>query len=305
MLCSADLDKLKLDEDFKKVSDMSNVVSINPNEQAVIYLKIIDLAGNYVYVSSKGYVADSQKSSITIDPQDYYKKIGDGDNATYIYNKNNQNDDGKYNLKVKVKEPEAEKDSSFAGIKAVSYRILVDDKGNEPVILYNFDNTNPSKEDLKDEWSGTISVDASENNSSNVVVEVTATDNAGNTTIKKVKLDIDITNPDILVSYDNNKDNNGNKYFNANREATVSIKERTNHFDEKAATEGIKITAVDAKGEKVLSEKQIKAMISNWTTIEGTKPDEAIHSATISYTADANYTFKVGYTDEVLSLIHI
>ena len=57
MLSSDDLDKLKLDEDFKKVSDMSNVVSINPNEQAVIYLKIIDLAGNYVYVSSKGYVA--------------------------------------------------------------------------------------------------------------------------------------------------------------------------------------------------------------------------------------------------------
>lgn len=51
MLSSDDLDKLKLDEDFKKVSDMSNVVSINPNEQAVIYLKIIDLAGNYVYVS--------------------------------------------------------------------------------------------------------------------------------------------------------------------------------------------------------------------------------------------------------------
>lgn len=299
MLSSDDLDKLKLDEDFKKVSDMSNVVSINPNEQAVIYLKIIDLAGNYVYVSSKGYVADSQKSSITIDPQDYYKKIGDGDNATYIYNKNNQNNDGKYILKVEVKEPEAEKDSSFAGIKAVSYRILVDDKETEPAILYNFDNTNPSKEELKDEWSGTISVDASENNSSNVVVEVTATDNAGNTTIKKLKLDIDITNPDISVSYNNNKDNNGNKYFNANREATVSIKERTNHFDEKAATEGIKITAVDAKGKKVLSEKQIKAMISNWTTIDGTKPDEAIHSATISYTADANYTFKVGYTDEV------
>ena len=85
MLSSDDLDKLKLDEDFKKVSDMSNVVSINPNEQAVIYLKIIDLAGNYVYVSSKGYVADSQKSSITIDPQDYYKKIGDGDNATYPF----------------------------------------------------------------------------------------------------------------------------------------------------------------------------------------------------------------------------
>lgn len=85
MLSSADLDKLKLDEDFKKVSDMSNVVSINPNEQAVIYLKIIDLAGNYVYVSSKGYVADSQKSSITIDPQDYYKKIGDVAKALKSY----------------------------------------------------------------------------------------------------------------------------------------------------------------------------------------------------------------------------
>lgn len=70
MLSSADLDKLKLDEDFKKVSDMSNVVSINPNEQAVIYLKIIDLAGNYVYVSSKGYVADSQKI------KHYYRSAG-------------------------------------------------------------------------------------------------------------------------------------------------------------------------------------------------------------------------------------
>ncbi|WP_455720171.1 hypothetical protein, partial [Agathobacter sp.] len=188
-------------KEFKEVTDKNKVVSINPDEQAVVYIKIVDYAGNYSYVSSKGYIADSKKSEITIEPQNYFEKSGDGDNATYIYNKQNQNKDGKFVLNVKVTEPKAADDESYAGINSVSYRILAD--GNETVnkTLYSFNNDDPTKADLKNEWSGNIVVDSKANNSSNVVVEVTTKDNAGNSNTKDIKLDIDVTNPDISVSY--------------------------------------------------------------------------------------------------------
>lgn len=123
------------------------------------------------------------------------------------------------------------------------------------------------------------------------------TDNAGNVNTESINLDIDITNPEISVSYNNNNANmiEGNKgYFPENRTATIQIKERTNHFSEEKAGNSIRISAKDSKGNDV----DCTGAIGNWVTTESDKPDDALHTVTITYDKDANYKFDITYTDE-------
>ena len=77
--------------------------------------------------------------------------------------------------------------------------------------------------------------------------------------------------------------------------ATIVITERNHHFDAGAATAGIVINAVDAEGKNV----DKAYTISNWTTVENTeKPDATTHTATITFSKDANYTWAIAYTDK-------
>src|SRR5699024_1567417 len=148
-------------------------------------------------------------------------------------------------------------------------------------------------EALVDAWEGKISVPLEEYNSCDVQVYVQVTDNAGNISEQHVALDLDDTAPTATVSFDNNQDNQGNGYFDEQRTATVVITERTHHFNEEKATNGIQIQAVDATGTLV----EDAYTISPWTTVEGNTPDETIHTATIFFEKDANYTWSMSYTD--------
>ncbi|GFP74231.1 InlB B-repeat-containing protein [Clostridium fungisolvens] len=253
--------------------------TVNADEQFVVYLKITDHAGNYIYINSDGYIVDKVKSDIAITPDEPNK------NGTY-------KDDVNVAIKVSDAVP-------YSGIKTVDYWVVKDNDAANPTQkgnLYTFSKTNPTQAELLKDWTGSISVDAKKNNSCNVVVYVKTVDNAGNEDTKSIPLDIDVTAPSIKVTYDNNTDNNGNTYFNANRMATVVITERTHHFDADAATKGIVITAVDSKGNKVAIDPS--AMISSWTTKEGATADAATHTATIKYSKDANYTFAISYIDK-------
>lgn len=253
--------------------------SIESDEQFVVYLKVTDNAGNYTYISSDGFVVDMTESNITLTP--------DKANANNIYNNKNG-----VNVAVKV-----EDDAPYSGIKSIDYTIVKDNDLEHPTQsgnLYTFNVESPSHKDLKNLWEGSILVDSNLNNSSNVVVNVTVQDNAGNVSKESVALDIDITEPTVEVTYNNNTDNNGNTYFAKDRTATIVITERTNHFDASDATNGIVITAKDAKGNEVKD----AYTISSWKTVEGATPDAAIHTATIHYAADANYTFAISYTDK-------
>lgn len=295
------MDEKELDQQkFKDYQDFS----VTSPEQFVVYLKISDYAGNYVYINSDGIIVDQEASHITLTREE--------PNENNIYNKDVM-------VTVKVQEP-----NPYAGIKTIEYWVEADGKETQRQTLYSFDyvrdagnNSNggtltitdwatgketksefegevPTQSQLKREWNGNIVVNSKKNNSSDVIVYVRTEDNAGNVGTDSVKLDIDITRPEIKVSYDNNADNNGNGYFPANRTATVEIKKRTNHFNEEKANKGILITAVDANGKAV----DAGEMISAWKTTEGTTPDDAIHKATISYYADANYTFAISYRDQ-------
>lgn len=254
-----------------------NRFSVNSDEQFTVYLKIKDFAGNYTYVSSNGCIVD-QKSSIISETVETKP-------TNNIYNQK---------VKVNVKVDDAE---PYSGIKSVDYWVVKDNDNANPTQsgnLFTFNIANPTQADLKNSWSGDVTIDSALNNSCNVTLYVKTIDNAGNENTKSVPLDIDATAPAISVSYDNNKDNNGNGYFKAARTATVTIKERSHHFEPDKATDGIKITAVDAKGNAVDN----AYTISGWTTTEGTTPDEATHTAKISFNKDANYNFSVAYTDK-------
>ncbi len=295
------MEKKELDKQkFKDYQDFS----ITAPEQFVIYLKITDYAGNYIYINSDGVIVDQEASQITLTKEK--------PNENKIYNKD-------VTIAVKVEEPKP-----YAGIKTIEYWVESDGKETQRQILYSFDyvrdsgdNSNggtltitdwatgeevkskyegevPTQSQLKREWNGNIVVNAKKNNNSDVKVYVRTEDNAGNTGTDSVRLDIDITRPEITVSYDNNSDNGGTGYFAKNRTATVEIRERVNHFNKAKASEGIQIKAVDVKGNDV----EIDKIISNWETTVGAAPDDTIHKATISYHADANYTFSISYTDE-------
>lgn len=139
------------------------------------------------------------------------------------------------------------------------------------------------KEDRKHSMDGSITVDAGKNNSNNVVIRVTAVDYAGNQSSSEKKIAIDITAPRIEVIYDNNSPSNG-KYYNNVRTATVKVYER--NFD----PDGIAMNITGTNG--------AKPTISGWSV--GNKSgvsDDNVNICTITYSADADYTFTMSATD--------
>ena len=275
------LDKLYNEGEFK---EYNNSITVSPGEQAVIYGRVEDYAGNYAYVSSNGIIADNTAPKITFDvsPKNKYGKIYNGD--VDVYN-------GDVDVTVGVND-------ECSGIKSINYKVYCDENVTQED-TYEFNITDPTKEQLETEISKLITVDAERNNSDDVKVVVTATDNAGNKTKDDehtISLVIDKTPPEINVKYNSTANNGAKNGYYTSRTATVTVTERSSHFDGDDATKGIIINAVDAKNNKVSDAYKI----SGWTTVENdsNNPDKDTHTATIKFEKDANYTFAVSYTDK-------
>lgn len=106
------------------------------------------------------------------------------------------------------------------------------------------------------------------------------------------KIVIDTVNPAVNVSYTNNNVKNtisGRKYFDANRRATITIREH--NFN--AADVEANVTAKDIEGNgiSVTDYASYLRKASSWTT------DGDTHTAVIDYNTDANYTFDITYSD--------
>lgn len=275
------LDKLYNEGEFK---EYNNSITVSPGEQAVIYGRVEDYAGNYAYVSSNGIIADNKAPEITFDvsPKNKYGEIYNGD--VDVYN-------GDVDVTVGVND-------ECSGIKSINYKVYCDENVTQED-TYEFNITDPTKEQLETEISKLITVDAERNNSDDVKVVVTATDNAGNKTKDDehtISLVIDKTPPEINVKYNSTANNGAKNGYYTSRTATVTVTERSSHFDGDDATKGIIINAVDAKNNKVSDAYKI----SGWTTVENdsNNPDKDTHTATIKFEKDANYTFAVSYTDK-------
>lgn len=255
---------------------------VSPNEQFVVYLKLTDYAGNYRYICSEGYILDTVSSDIQISTS---TPSGKNIVGTNLYN-------GNVEITAVVKDA-----TPYSGIKNISAWVVKDGDNDSPTQsfekLYEFTEQNPTQSKLVAEKQVGFTVDAALNNSNNVVVYVKTIDNAGNEKTALYPLDIDVTAPIVKVEFDDAKNENAKSNCFTSRTATVTITERTNNFNTKLATEAIKITAENAKGEAVSNAYEI----SNWATTEGATLDSATHTATITFKENANYTFDVEYVD--------
>lgn len=389
ILTEENLEELYNSGEFKHDS-----ITVNTNEQYVVYARIMDNAGNMKYISTEGMGFDNTPSVITISPeggQDAYGKaiikvtitvsdtkdeqgkdvefpsgvkkvtyqIGKKGNTNVGYDSSEQEGPGimtwsqdvyanpalaDENGKVKIV---VETEDYAGNVRREEYSVSFDttapsitlfDNGAEVAeqtaynatcgsdipfdikvsdvaevgsvisgitsidywIVKDGDEENPTQSDIlyesepKTEWGPepVIKVDTEKNNSSEVILYIRATDKVGNTTTKEWKLDIDVTAPNIDVSYDNNASRNGT-YYNSSRTATITITERDNHFSAEDATNAIVITAEDGYGNAIDI-----PVVSDWVYTQGNTPDEDTHTATITYDADANYTFSITYTDK-------
>ncbi len=239
-------------------------IDMMPNQQAIVYGRIEDKAGNFYYVSTDGFILDNQIGKPQIDiitPQP----------QNHIYNNN-------VKIKIKVVDSDPTGNQDYSGLKSVYYEVRnhgeVTQSGNLNVAGGTA--RQKSAEDV-------ITVIAEKNNSNRVQVYVKAVDNADNTSEQILDLKIDITRPEIYVTFDNNNSGNRN-YYKDTRTATVTIKER--NFD----PNNVQINLINTNG--------AKADISGWSHSAKTGiSDNTTHIATITFSADGDYMFSVDGTD--------
>lgn len=256
----------------QKWTDIGKTTEFTPNQQLVVYLKITDMAGNVTYLSTNGLVVDNEKPHEEFTAPEIVKESGLTNNK--IYN-------GDVSVVVSANDPV--ENGVYSGLKKVTYTVYNGTVYNEKDVtqqgvLYSWDGKAPpcqSKEKMG------FTVDAKKNNSNDVHILLTAEDNAGNVTSMEYSIKIDITKPIINIEYDKNAADSGT-FFRESRRANVTVKER--NFDDSLVN--ITLRATNDGADIALP------TVSKWTS------SGDLHTATIEYTAEGDYTFAIACTDQ-------
>ena len=266
----------------------SGAFNIDSDDSFVIYLRVTDYAGNYIYVCSNGYVVDKTAGRITLERVET--------NANGMYGRDSD-------VRVAVKVEDAEPYSGIASVDYLVFRSRADyetyrntaaESWTQSGNLFTFQVQNPLHGELQKEVEKVISVDKEKNHSPEAIVYVRATDNAGNVSEQTISLDINNFAPKVSLTYADTANEGAVSGYYTKRTATIVITENEHYFDTDAAAAGILITAKDSNGADVENAYKISA----WDTAQNpTNPDASTHTATISFEKDANYTVSVNYTD--------
>ncbi len=139
-----------------------------------------------------------------------------------------------------------------------------------------------------DVWTGSITISGN----GDYAVTMEYKDRSSNEMVSYTSphIAIDGDAPEITVTYDNNEAENDNNY-KADRTATIVIREHNFRADDIKVT----VTAKDIQGNDVIVSDYASYLRGreNWIS------DGDIHTATITYSADARYTFDIEYSDMI------
>lgn len=184
----------------EKTQDGSKATfEITPNFKGNIYARAIDEAGN---------VSEEYKSAGTI-----LENNGKHSTTSSIHILQETQEKKYYNHDIYLG---LQAEDTYSGIGNISYEAgAVNSKES-------------SYDDMKYEYKKDhVRIDASQNNKNGVEAKFTMVDNTGHKSTVRKKFNIDVSKPEITISYDNNQSEG--KYFKKNRTATITIKER--NFD--------------------------------------------------------------------------
>lgn len=134
--------------------------------------------------------------------------------------------------------------------------------------------------EISHEFCRELTLGARANNENGVPVQVFYSDNAGHTGRLEQQYHIDVTVPEISVTYDLNEPVNG-RYFHQARTATVTIRER--NFDER----DVEFHITNPEGRM--------PEISGWTS--SGSGDDTLHVCTVVFREDGDYLFFVEFQD--------
>lgn len=249
---------------------------ILPNEQAVIYAKIADKAGNVRYLSSDGIIVDDITPHTEMDAPVITlvaKQDTDG-----IYN-------GDVNVKVKVEEPAS--NGVYSGLRHIEYSVLNMGSTTDSQNMYDYNIPFPDKDQLERKYEQDVVIRAEDNNSNDVILRVEATDRAGNTSVQDLPLKIDITAPTLDVAYSDSKKSRADDAYFTSRTATFTINER--NFDSRNVSLA------------VYKDNVYMPVILDWTESgSSTSPqngDGKIYTATLPFTTDGAYRYEMSFVD--------
>ena len=251
----------------QKWTDIGETTEFAPNQQIVVYLKITDMAGNVTYLSTNGLVVDNERPHEEFTAPEIVRVSGLTNNK--IYN-------GDVSVKVSANDPV--ENGVYSGLKQVTYTVYNMGTQTQHNTLYSW---NGKEAPCKSKEGMGFTVDAEKNNSNDVRILLTAEDNAGNVTSMEYSIKIDITKPIINIEYDKNAADSGT-FFRESRRATITVKER--NFA--ASRVNITLRATDDGADIALP------TVSKWTS------SGDLHTATIEYTAEGDYTFAIACTDQ-------
>lgn len=185
---------------------------------------------------------------------------------------------------------------SYSGINTIKLTVIEGDNSVVKTVKFDNDGNNISEDNVayeivkKDSNLVTdvvVSDFAVEGNYNDMVLVAELTDNAGNISYDYFAFGIDKTAPQISVSYDNNNadtKSGGGAFFNANRTATITVKER--NFN----TENIEWTIRNAEGTAPTHSAP------KFTHGSGNRDDDT-YVYTVTYSNDGIYSFDMKYTD--------
>ena len=248
------------------------------NENLLVYVKITDNAGNVTYISSNGVVTDTTK------PEGKLTVVSKADNNDIFV------DD--IVVAYEITDPIVGNATSALG--SVTCTVTNKDTGyvSTPVDVQVLGNTaTPSRAELlaASTYSGQIKISKADFNTNNIVVELTAKDNAGNImNTQTLELQLDATNPVVNVSYDNDKIGGYEKYFDAPRTMTVDVIER--NFDASDV-----LLYISKNGVETVTD----GSTLRWSkAVAGVNGDETVNTAVYTFSDDADYKVRIECMDK-------
>ena len=256
-------------------------VSLPANNQTYVYFRVVDNAGNVSYAGTDAFVIDNKQISIKIDEVGKTGAMGDARGPSVKINIPNGKTPNLYNGSVELSVDVNDvfnngRIDTYSGISLVTYEIRNNSTGySETGVLT--DNRGASYKRVASISGMKFTVNKDKFNSNDVLITVTATDNAGNVSKADVTIAIDVTLPAVSVTYDNNNpDAQYSEYFKETRTATIVLTERNFKADDFVF---------------IVNGENVAGRDLSWNTVVmGDNGDATTHTATYTFDPGVNAT---------------